>query len=294
MPAASLSVRPPDGDLLITCSHCVAKSFRRAEGMRHLSYCFTPMRYAWTFFDEYFGGNPVKAALVRPLLKWLRRWDLKRSEDVDRFVAISEHVQKRIERFYGRKSDVVYPPVDTERCRPVANMGPGEFDLIVSALVPYKKVGLAVDAYTASGRPLKVVGVGSGEAVMRGSAGANVEFLGWQSDEAVLALYRRCRMLVFPGEEDFGIVPLEAQACGRPVVAFGRGGALETVVDGVSGLFFEQQDAESLNEAVSRAERVSWDSATIREHAQRFGIEAFIDGLSRSVRETLDSVGGRM
>ena len=288
LPLASGSVHCPPGELLITCSHCVAKSFRKAEGMRHLCYCFTPMRYAWTFFDEYFGGNPVKAALVRPLLAWLRRWDRRTSVGVDRFVAISSHVQKRIERFYGRQSDIVYPPVDTARCTPGKGSAAGDFDLVVSALVPYKKVDLAVAAYTASGRALRVVGVGSGEERLKAIAGPNVEFLGWQSDEAILELYRQCGMLIFPGEEDFGIVPLEAQSCGRPVVAFGRGGALETVIDGVSGVFFSEQNVDSLNEAVSRAKAVKWDPYSIREHAERFGVDSFIEGLAKSVRATLD------
>lgn len=294
LPAVSKSVKAPDGDLLVTCSHCVAKSFRKATDMRHLCYCFTPMRYAWTFFDEYFGRSHAKAILVRPLLAALRRWDRKTAEDVDRFVAISKHVQKRIQAFYGRKSDVVYPPVDIARWTPDAAVEPEAFDLVVSALVPYKKIDLAVRAYNASGRSLKVVGVGSGASALRGMAAPNISFLGWQSDEAILDLYRRCRLLVFPGEEDFGIVPLEAQACGRPVVAFGRGGVQETVVDDLSGVFFEDQEPEALNEAVSRAADKRWDPQAIRAHAKMFGVQRFIEGLSRSVSATLDSGTGRL
>lgn len=269
-------------DLVISTSHCVAKGLRPPSGARHLCYCFTPMRYAWTFYEEYFGTNPVKKLFLKPTLAGLRRWDRRVSDRVDLFVAISEHVRERIERCYGREAEVVYPPVDTERCTPGTD-GPDDFDLIVSALVPYKKIDLAVEAYNRLGTPLKIVGTGTEHDRLRRVAGSNIEFLGWQSDEAIVALYRRCRALVFPGEEDFGIVPLEAQACGRPVVAFGKGGALETIVDGDTGVFFPEQTASHLMEAVQRCASTAWNPATIRRHAERFGEQAFIDGLARCI-----------
>ena len=284
MPHAAGRLRVPEADVMITTSHCVAKSFRPPAGCRHLCYCFTPMRYAWTFYEEYFGSNPAKALLVRPLLAALRSWDRRTSCRVDRFVAISKHVRDRIQRFYGRESDVVYPPVDTARCVPADDPSSvGGYDLIVSALVPYKRIDLAVEAYGQSGRALKIVGTGSGMASLRAQADRNIEFLGWQSDADVLALYQRCRLLVFPGEEDFGIVPLEAQSCGRPVVAYARGGALETVRDDETGVFFHEQTPEALREAVARCAAGSWNVAAIREHAQRFDTAVFIDGLGACV-----------
>lgn len=286
-PAAVRSLKSPAADLVLSTSHCVAKSVRPPPGARHLCYCFTPMRYAWTFFGEYFGDSAVKAAAARPLLAALRGWDRRTSRRVDRFVAISRHVQERIKRFYGRDADIVYPPVDTQRCTPGAQPE-GDFDLVVSALVPYKRIDLAIDAYTQLGYPLRVVGIGSGLEKLKARAGANVTFLGWQSDADVLELYRNCRLLVFPGEEDFGIVPLEVQACGRPVVALGRGGALETVQDGVSGLFFPEQTIESLLDAVATASRTSWDRDAIRANAERFGTQTFIDGLAASIERCLD------
>jgi glycosyltransferase involved in cell wall biosynthesis len=277
---------PREADVIISTSHCVAKGLKPRPGMPHLCYCFTPMRYAWLFHDEYLGGNPLKKALARPLLAWLRHWDKQASPRVSRFVGISRHIQDRITRFYGREADVVYPPVDLARWTPDF-APPGDFDLIASALVPYKKIDLAVAAYTRNGRTLKIVGTGTEYASLKAVAGPNIEFLGWQSDEALLALYRRCRLLVFPGEEDFGIVPLEAQACGRPVVAYGRGGALETVKAGVSGIFFSQQTPEALQEAVAECAEKTWDPATIRAHAEGFSIQAFITGLAASLDKTL-------
>jgi glycosyltransferase involved in cell wall biosynthesis len=283
--AGRLKPQPPC-DLLISTSHCVAKGVPPPAGARHLCYCFTPMRYAWTFFDEYFGGTPVKALAARPLLAALRRWDRRASARVDRFVAISRHVQGRIARFYDRDSDIVYPPVDTERWTP-SPLTPQGFDLVVSALVPYKRIDLAVRAYTRSRQPLIVVGVGGEMARLRHAAGSNVRFLGWQPDERLLDLYRQCRLLVFPGEEDFGIVPLEAQACGRPVVAFAAGGVTETVRDGETGVFFSEQTEEALLDAVARAAAIAWDGRVIRANAERFGVDQFIRGLDASIRACL-------
>ncbi len=285
-PFAVSRIRAPDAELVISTSHCVAKGLRPPEGARHLCYCFTPMRYAWTFFDEYFGRNPLKRALARPLLRRLRAWDVDTTTRVDRFVTLSRHVQERIRRFYGRESDVVYPPANIDYYTPdSAGGGRGGFDLVVSALVPYKRVDLAVRAYTRLGYPLKVVGIGTEAATLRRLAGANVEFLGWQSDATIRDLYRACRLLVFPGEEDFGIVPVEAMACGRPVVAYNRGGATETVIDGLTGLFFEEQTVDALAETVRRAGGRPWDVPAIRAQAERFSPQAFINDLGKIADE---------
>jgi glycosyltransferase involved in cell wall biosynthesis len=286
-PSAVKGIKQRQADILISTSHCVAKGIQKPAGGKHLCYCFTPMRYAWTFYEEYFGTNPLKKLILSPILAQLRSWDKKRSDDVDRFVAISRHVQDRISRFYGRESDVVYPPVNTDRCIP-SGSDPEDFDLIVSALVPYKRVDLAVEAYKSTGRKLKIVGIGGALDRLKQTAPANVEFLGWQSDDVVLDLYQRCTMLIFPGEEDFGIVPVEAQACGRPVVAFARGGALETVKKGLSGVFFEEQRPESLAAAVQECAGQTWDAGAIREHALGFSEQNFLQGLAKSL-ETMMS-----
>ena len=285
-PAAVRALHPPPSDLLLSTSHCVAKSVRPPPGTRHLCYCFTPMRYAWTFQREYFGAGSARSLLIAPLLAWLRRWDRRTASRVHRFVAISQTVRERIERHYGRAADVVYPPVDARKWTP-GHEPPLDYDLVVSALVPYKRIDLAVRAYNRSGHPLKIVGGGGGAAALRAMAGPNIEFLGRVPDPELLPLYRRCRMLVFPGEEDFGIVPLEAQACGRPVVAYGRGGATETVKAGISGVFFDQQTEDALLDGIARCAATPWDPATIRTHAEQFDTPHFITALSQSITRCL-------
>jgi glycosyltransferase involved in cell wall biosynthesis len=286
-PWAISRLRAAPADLLISTSHCVAKGLPRPPGARHLCYCFTPMRYAWTFYEEYFGSNPVKKALLKPVLKKLRRWDHDNSARVDRFVAISQHVKRRIEKFYGRDADVVYPPVDTERCTPGPDSEHQGYDLVVSALVPYKRVDLAVQAYRRNGFPLMVVGSGTEYETLRAQATDNITFCGWKSDAEILELYRGCRMLIFPGEEDFGIVPVEAQACGKPVVAFGRGGATETVLDGQTGLFFHEQTSAALIEAIEKCAARKWNPQLIRHHSLKFSTQQFIDGIHKSIHQCL-------
>lgn len=289
-PAAVGLLRCPPADLVISTSHCVAKSVKPPRGAAHLCYCFTPMRYAWRFYDEYFGKNAIEGAAIRPMLAALRSWDRATAHRVTRFVAISEFIRERISEAYGRDSDMVYPPVDTDRCTPAAGAPRADYDLVVSALVPYKRIDLAVAAYTRSGRALRVVGVGSELHRLRAMAGPNVEFSGRLSDAEVVEQYRHCRFLVFPGEEDFGIVPLEAQACGRPVIAFNRGGARETVCDGLGGVFFDRQTPEELLAAVARAESTAWNPSRIREHALRFHPRRFVDGLAASIDACRSSV----
>jgi len=287
LPRLARSVRARPCDLVISTHHCVAKGFRKpAPGVPHLCYCFTPMRYAWLFFDEYFGNfpAPLKAPLKR-FLGSLRRWDLSTNGGVTHFVAISEHIRDRIRRFYGRDAAVIYPPVDTDFYRPAAGPPREDFYLLVSALVPYKRPDLAVRALNELGQPLVVIGRGPEEKRLRRMAKPNVRFLGGASNETIRDHYRRCRALLFPGEEDFGIVPVEAQACGAPVVAFGRGGALETVRAGRTGVFFFEQSVESLLQALKKERLILWDPELIREQAEKFNEPRFREEFRRFVRE---------
>jgi len=265
-------------DLVLSSSHCVAKGVRVPSGTLHLCYCFTPMRYVWDLYDEYFGARaawPVRL-LMPPVAATLRRWDRVTASRVHHFAAISRFVADRIARCYGRAAEVIYPPVDVQRFR--LSEEPGEFYLIVSALTPYKRVDLAVEAANRVGFRLVVVGSGPEERRLKALAGRTVEFLGWRSDQEVAELYGRCRALLFPGIEDFGIAPLEAMATGKPVIAFGRGGVLETVVpwepgnDSATGFLFSEQTVEALVDAIRRFEANAhrFNPKTLRARAEAF------------------------
>lgn len=276
-------------DLVLSVSHCVAKSVIRAPRARHLCYCLTPMRYAWDQFDAYFGPDRVGVVgsrVLRPVMAHLARWDRSTQGRVDRYVAISQYVAGRIGRYYNRHATVVYPPVDTDFFQPDDRMDatPQPFALIVSALVPYKRIEVAIDACARVGIPLKIVGEGPERAALEQAARGHVEFLGRVSDDDVRDLYRRAAVVLLPGEEDFGIVPLEAQACGRPVVALGRGGACETVVPGETGELVEESGPQAFADGLSTALGRRYDRARIRAHAERFGRARFGDEIEALVR----------
>jgi glycosyltransferase involved in cell wall biosynthesis len=269
-------------DLVLSSSHAVAKSVRVPRPERHVCYCFTPMRYVWDLYDDYFGARAPLATrlLMPPLAAWLRRWDRRTAAGVGRFVAISRFVADRIHRAYGRDADVIYPPVDVSRFR--LEEAPGSFYLVVSALTPYKRVDLAVAACTRLGRQLVVVGSGPEEKRLRAIAGPTVEFRGWRGDAEIAELYARCRAFLFPPLEDFGITPLEAMACGRPVIAFGSGGARETVVppgagEPPTGLFFERQTVEDVIDAIHRFEAApgQFEPKALRRRAEAFDLPLF-------------------
>jgi glycosyltransferase involved in cell wall biosynthesis len=281
-----------DYDLVVSCSHCAAKSVVVTGRARHLCYCLTPMRYAWDQFDAYFGPARVgrlASAALRPVMAALARWDRDTAGRVHRYLAISQYVARRIALYYNRRSTIVYPPVDTTFFTPPdAPSAPNSPALlIVSALVPYKRVDLAIAAARRAGLPLTIVGDGPERAALEPLAGDAVRFLGWRSTEEVRELYRTSIATVLPGEEDFGIVPVEAQACGRPVVALARGGTLDTVVDGETGILVEEATEDSLAAGLRRAASQPWDSGRIRTHALRFSRERFVAEMTAVVAETL-------
>ena len=268
-------------DLVISSSHCAAKSVVVPGRTRHVCYCHSPMRYAWDQFDAYFGPERVGRAqswVLRRVMAWLARWDRATAGRVDRYVANSQYVAGRIGRYYNRVASVVYPPVDTDFFAPdfpAEEARPRTHYLIVSALVPYKRVEIALDACRQLGRPLIVAGDGPDRARLEQRAGGAVTFTGAISNQDIRDLYRTARAVLLPGEEDFGIVPVEAQACGTPVIAFGRGGALETVIDGSTGVLVSDATADSFAAGIERSEHIAWDRAALRRHAERFSDAAF-------------------
>jgi glycosyltransferase involved in cell wall biosynthesis len=275
-------------DLVISTSHCAAKAVIRSARARHLCYCFTPMRYAWDQFDAYFGEDRVGRVgnrVLRPILGSLARWDAATAGRVDRYVAISQYIAGRIKRYYNRDALVIYPPVDTAFYTP-DGAGTGQFLLIVSALVPYKRIDVAIEASQLSGMPLRIVGTGPEREALQTLAhkrGAPVEFLGAVSDHELRDLYRSAAATLLPGEEDFGIAPVEAQACGRPVVAFGHGGALETVIDGVTGILVSESTPQAFADGIARARARAFDPNAIREHAMKFDRTVFIRSMQSAI-----------
>jgi glycosyltransferase involved in cell wall biosynthesis len=279
-------------DFVLSVSHCCAKSVIRPPAAQHVCYCLTPMRYAWDQFDAYFGPDRIgslPSRLMRPAMGRLAQWDRETSTRADRYVAISHYVAGRIRRYYNREATVVYPPVDTAFYHP-DSVAPERFALIVSALVPYKRIELGMDACAAAGIPLRIVGTGPERAALERRSTPNTRFLGRLNDDEVRDLYRRAVVVILPGEEDFGIVPLEAQACGRPVVAFGHGGARETVVDGETGFLVDEPSAAAFAEAISRASSYRFDRVAIRHHAERFGRERFGDEMEALVKSEVGSL----
>jgi glycosyltransferase involved in cell wall biosynthesis len=284
-----------DYDLVISSSHCAAKAVVAPGRARHLCYCHSPMRYAWDQFDAYFGpartGPIASRWIYRPLLARMARWDAATAPRVQRFTANSGHVAGRIRRYYNRVATIVYPPVDTIFFHPAGD-SPGSHFLIVSALVPYKRVDLAIAACDRLGAALRIVGDGPDRSRLEAQAGSNVTFVGWLGDAAVRDEYRRARAVLLPGEEDFGIVPVEAQACGRPVVALGRGGARETVIDGENGVLFAEPDVESLAAALDRVSRLRFDPAAVAQTAARFSRERHLEHMRAVIDETVAAPAG--
>jgi glycosyltransferase involved in cell wall biosynthesis len=277
-PSAAESLDLSRFDLVLSNTHCVAKGVRKKPGALHVAYVSTPMRYIWDMFDEYFGpgraGLPTRmaASMVRG---YLQRWDVRTTQGVDGLIANSRFVQERIRDFWTRESTVIHPFVETKKFVDKFD-DPKDYYLMVSAFAPYKRIDLAIEAFRKSGRRLLIVGRGQEEGKLRRlAAGAgNIQFLGGLSDEALGELYRKARAFVLVALEDFGITPLEAMYNGRPVIAYGRGGFLDTVTSS-TGVFFTEQTAESLNAAVEECEKRQWDPAACRARALEFTREKF-------------------
>ncbi len=263
-------------DLIVSSSSACAKWVRNSKKAMHVCYCHTPMRYIWDSFDDYFGPSafaPVRwfARLFRPYLQWC---DLKSNEGVTHFLANSTEVQSRIKKTYHRESEVIHPPVDVDQFK--IKTGSGEYFLIISALVPYKKIDLAVKVCTKRNWPLVIVGKGSEEKKLKSIAGPTVSFKGWVSEKDLSLFYDKAKALLFPGREDFGIVPVESMAAGCPVIAFGEGGVLDSVEDGKTGVFFFEQTEQALEKAVERFETMTFDPLKLRERANYFSKARFL------------------
>jgi glycosyltransferase involved in cell wall biosynthesis len=281
MPLALEQIDLRGYDLVISNESGPAKGVIVAPDALHVCLCQSPMRYAWDMYPQYLAeAGPLKRFAMRPLMHYLRIWDQASAQRPDIILANSEHTRRRVAKYWRRKAEVLNPPVEVERFAAAgAATQPGDYYLCAGQLVGYKRADLAVAAFNELGLPLVVAGTGEELAPLRQKAKPNIKFLGWTSDEELVKVVAGCRALVFPGEEDFGIVPVEAMAAGRPVIAYRRGGALDTVVDGVTGLFFDEPTPESLATAVRRfeAERGRFDAARIVEHARGFDRARFLE-----------------
>lgn len=276
-------------DVVLSVTSAFAHGVMTFAETQHICYCLTPARFLWNTrgYLEREGVGSLGRLALQPFLRSLRQWDRVAADRVDRFIAISRTVQRRIMKHYRRESEVIYPPIQADQ--PVSSREPERFFLIVSRLIPYKRIDIAVRAFNELGLPLRIIGGGRDRAALEAMAKPNVEFLGYLADDGeVREQMARCRALVFPGEEDFGLTPVEAMAVGRPVIAYGAGGALETVEEGRTGLFFHEPTPESLIEAVENLDRHEFRPEDLRQHAQRFGAARFREELASAIDRALE------
>jgi glycosyltransferase involved in cell wall biosynthesis len=277
-PAAMATFDFSGFDLVLSSSHCVAKGARAAASALHVCYCHTPMRYVWDRFDDYFGPgktSPLVRPVIRLIARALRRWDVSTSRRVHCFIANSRYVAERIRRYYERQAEVIPPPVDTDFFTPGSGSSSGDYDLVVSALVPYKRIELALEAYRGSGRRLLIAGSGPDASRLAALAPPEARLLGRVEDESLRELYRGCRAVLLTGVEDFGIVPVEAMACGRPAIVFAEGGAAESIVEGETGLIFRSPTAPALRAAVDALSTTRFNTVALRARAEAYGRAAF-------------------
>jgi glycosyltransferase involved in cell wall biosynthesis len=274
-----------DYDVVLSNSSAWCKGVITSPSTLHLCYCLTPMRWVWNYREYVRRERLGRAArLVLPvIMNWLRVWDRTAADGVDHFATISRTVAARVRKYYRRDSVIICPPVDTGALQLSGSRE--DYFLVVSRLVPYKRIDIAVEAFNRLRLPLLIIGDGRDRAALQAKAHSNVHFLGMVPDEEVRRYFSRCRALIFPGEEDFGITPVEAQAAGRPVVAYAGGGALDTVVDGVTGKLFHPQTPEALVEAVNEFDQSSYNPMDIRKQAEKFDTAAFNAALSRWVQQ---------
>lgn len=288
MPQAMEKIDCTGSDVVFSSSHAIGKGVIPPSTAVHVCYCHTPMRYAWEMEDEYlkdFGVRWPLKKFVKKQLKRLRRWDLSTAKRVDHFIANSTETQKRIQRIYGRDAIVIPPPVGANFFTDTKTK-PGEYFLAMGRLVPYKRFDLLIELANRLKLPLKIGGTGGEMAKLKAMAGDTVEFLGFVPDEALPSLYSGAKALLFPQMEDAGIVPMEAQACGTPVIAYGAGGVLDVVKDGQTGVFAKEQTVDAFQEAVQKFQSLSFDRAAIRAHATQFHEDAF----KRRIAETVQNI----
>lgn len=286
-PSAFESFDLSEYDLILSSSSAYAKGVIPRPGAVHICYCHTPMRFAWRTGDyverEAIGG--AQAAILPFLLTYVRLWDVVTTARVDAFVSNSHEVAQRIARYYGRTALVIPPPVELF---PFQERPAEDFYLAGGRLIPYKRLRLAVEAFNALGLPLKIFGDGRDRCALEKLARPNIEFVGRVSEQERRELFARCRAFIFPGIEDFGITPLEAMAAGRPVIAYGAGGALETVIDGITGRFFRQSSAAALAAAVALSRCDRYDAGTIRRHAEQFGQTVFLERMRAFINSVMN------
>ncbi|MBU0572163.1 glycosyltransferase [Patescibacteria group bacterium] len=266
-------------DLIISVTSEAAKGVIVQPPTKHICYCLTPTRYLWSGYDIYF-RNPLLKLISKPVVDYLRVWDKIAAQRPDKMIAISHAVQKRIKKYYNRPSEVIFPPVELDFFKNNFSNKNGKekrekFFLVVSRLVPYKMVDLAVSAFNELGLPLIIVGTGSEEEKLKNMAKSNIKFVGHLTDTKLADYYKKCAAFIFPQEEDFGIVALEAQAAGAPVIAYKAGGALDTVIEGKTGVFFDKQNKKSLIKAVKKFEKLSFNQKDLIKNAERFSKERF-------------------
>ena len=276
-------------DLVISSSAGFTHGLLTPPETCHICYCHNTFRYAWNWYHDFMQSSGLGGRLLMaPLLNWVRTWDFAAAQRVDYFIANSAVTQQRIKKYYRRDSIIIHPPIETKHFTPCAESEIGDYYLTVSELVPYKRVDVIVDAFNQSGCKLIVVGDGPQRALLQKMARPNITFVGRASEQQLGEFYRRCRALLFMAKEDFGMVPLEANAAGRPVLAYGAGGALETVIDGKTGLFFPEQTVDSLMQVIERFEQMHFDPQVIRAHAENFDTTVFQQKICAFVQEKLD------